>query len=83
MTTGLDRLNNKEAAMMRAGRLTSGNQPLHIRRRDLTNQLRTTVHAVRTSIANWPAEYDLAADHPIFELLEVIEIVCDKTEAAP
>lgn len=75
--------NAQQSALHRAGRLTSGNQPLHIRRRDLTNQLRTTVHAVRTSIANWPAEYDLPPDHPIFELLEVIEIVCDNTEAEP
>lgn len=67
----------------KAKRLTSGNQPLHIRRRDLTNQLRTTVTAVRTSIENWPAEYELPEDHPLFELLEVIEIVCDNTEAQP
>lgn len=64
----------------KAGRFTSGNAPLHERRKQLTNELRTTNHTVRTMIANWPNEYALPPDHQIFELLEVMDIVCDGME---
>lgn len=64
-----------------AGRLTSGDAPLNERRKGLTHQLRDTHHMLCTSIANWPKEYQLAPDHPLFELLEVMIIVCDDMEA--
>lgn len=62
------------------GRLTIGNKPLHERRKHLTNGLRDCVHMTRTSMANWPDEYAFPPDHPIHELLDVIEHVCDITE---
>lgn len=62
------------------GRLTQGDKPLHERRKDLSNQLRTCVHSVRTTINNWPAEFELPKDHQIFELLEVMEIVSTNLE---
>lgn len=62
------------------GRLTDGDAPLHIRRKHLTNKLRDTIHCVKTSIANWPEEYQLPDDHAIHELLEVMGIVCDDME---
>ncbi len=64
----------------RAGRLTSGNTPLHMRRKHLTNQLRDTEHMLRTTVNNWPKEFDLPADHKLFELLEVMLIVADEME---
>lgn len=62
------------------GRLTSGNKPLHERRKHLTNIFRDAAHMARTTIANWPGEFDLPDDHQIFELLEVMDIVCDNME---
>ncbi len=70
-------------ALDKAKRLTSGNAPLNIRRKHLTNVLRQAAHCVQTSIDNWPAEYELPKDHPLFELLEVIGIVCDDVEKGP
>lgn len=64
----------------KSGRLTTGNAPLHQRRRDLTNRMRDTTHTVRTMIANWPAEFELPDDHPIYEWLEVTEYICDELE---
>ena len=62
------------------GRLTTGNAPLHIRRKHLSNQLRDTEHMLRNTIANWPAEFALPTDHNLFELLEVMIVVADQLE---
>lgn len=62
------------------GRLTTGNKPLHERRKDLTNHMRDASHTIRTMLANWPAEFDLPADHPIHEWLDVTDYICDETE---
>ena len=62
------------------GRLTTGNKPLHERRKDLTNHMRDATHTIRTMLANWPAEFDLPADHPIHEWLDVTDYICDETE---
>lgn len=62
------------------GRLTSGNAPLHVRRKHLSNQLRDTHHMLSTTLANWPAEFALPADHNLFELLEVMIVVADQLE---
>lgn len=67
----------------KAGRLTSGNAPLHVRRKHLTNTIRSTSHSVRTSMANWPAEYEFPPDHPIHELLDVMDYICDQIEEPP
>lgn len=62
------------------GRLTTGNAPLHVRRKHLSNQLRDTEHMLKTTLANWPAEFALPADHNLFELLEVMIVVADQLE---
>lgn len=62
------------------GRLTSGDTPLHVRRKHLSNQLRDTEHMLQTTLANWPAEFALPADHNLFELLEVMIVVADQLE---
>lgn len=65
----------------KAGRLTSGNAPLHERRKHLSHQLRDTEHMLATTIANWPNEFALPADHNIFELLQVMIVVADQLES--
>lgn len=62
------------------GRLTSGDTPLHVRRKHLSNQLRDTEHMLKTTLANWPAEFALPDDHNLFELLEVMLVVADQLE---
>lgn len=62
------------------GRLTTGNAPLHVRRKHLSNQLRDTEHMLQTTLANWPAEFALPDNHNIFELLEVMIVVADQLE---
>lgn len=62
------------------GRLTSGDTPLHVRRKHLSNQLRDTEHMLQTTLANWPAEFALPADHNLYELLEVMLVVADQLE---
>ena len=64
----------------RAGRLTTGNKPLHERRKHLTNAMRDNTQMIRTMLANWPEEFQLPADHPILEWLEVTDYICDETE---
>lgn len=64
----------------RNGRLTSGDTPLHVRRKHLSNQLRDTEHMLQTTLANWPAEFALPDDHNLFELLEVMLVVADQLE---
>lgn len=64
----------------RNGRLTTGNKPLHERRKDLTNHMRDATHTIRTMLANWPAEFDLPADHPIHEWLDVTDYIADEAE---
>lgn len=64
----------------RNGRLTSGDTPLHVRRKHLSNQLRDTEHMLKTTLANWPAEFALPDDHNLFELLEVMLVVADQLE---
>ena len=63
------------------GRLTSGNAPLHERRKHLTNAMRDNTHMVRTMMANWPEEFQLLDDHPIHEWLEVTDYICDQMES--
>lgn len=62
------------------GRLTTGNAPLHVRRKHLSNQLRDTEHMLTTTLANWPAEFALPDNHNLFELLEVMIVVADQLE---
>lgn len=61
-------------------RLTSGNAPLHVRRKHLTNILRDAVHACKTTMNNYPDEFELPADHDIHELLRITETICDEME---
>lgn len=62
------------------GRLTTGNAPLHIRRKHLSNGIRDNLHMVQTMLANWPAEFALPDDHPLHEWLEVSAYICDQLE---
>lgn len=62
------------------GRLTSGNAPLHERRKHLANAMRDGVQTIRTMLANWPDEYALPSDHPVHEWLEVTDFICDQLE---
>ena len=62
------------------GRLTSGNEPLHVRRKGLVNAMRDSVQTIRTMLANWPLEYDLPSDHPVHELLGITEVICKDLE---
>ncbi|MNO13188.1 hypothetical protein D3C76_28170 [compost metagenome] len=61
-------------------RLTSGNAPLHVRRKYLTNILREAVHSCKTTMTNWPDEFMLPEDHDIHELLRITETICDDLE---
>lgn len=62
------------------GRLTTGNAPLHIRRKHLSNSMRDNVHMIQTMIANWPKEFELPDDHPLHEWMEVTTYICDELE---
>ena len=62
------------------GRLTTGNAPLHVRRKHLSNQLRDCEHMLKTTIANWPTEFALPDTHNLHELLEVMLVVADQLE---
>lgn len=64
----------------KSGRLTSGNAPLHERRKHMSNAMRDNVHMIRTMMANWPEEFQLPADHPVHEWLEVTDYICDQLE---
>lgn len=64
----------------RAGRLTSGNAPLHVRRKGVANTLRDNVHMINTMMTKWPAEYQFPPDHDIHELLRVMEAVATDIE---
>lgn len=66
--------------MIQKGRLTSGNSPLHARRKGLVNALRDGNQTIRTMLANWPLEYELPADHPVHELLDIVEVICQDLE---
>lgn len=62
------------------GRLTTGNAPLYVRRKHLTNAMRDNVHMIQTMLANWPAEFAIPPDHPIHEWMEVTTYICDEME---
>lgn len=68
-------------AMAIKGRLTSGNNPLHMRRKHLSNAMRDNTHMIRTMLANWPEEFQLPEDHPLREWLEVTDFICDQLES--
>jgi hypothetical protein len=59
------------------GRLTTGKQPLHVRRKGIADTLNDSVHTISTMIKNWPNEYVFPADHDIHELLRVMTAVAD------
>lgn len=59
-------------------RLTSGNTPLHIRRKGLSDTLKDNIFMINTMIEKWPEEYQLPPDHDLFELLRVMGIVADE-----
>lgn len=61
----------------RLGRLTSGNAPLHVRRKGISDTLKDNIHMIKTMMEKWPAEYQFPTDHDIHELLQVMEVVAD------
>lgn len=67
----------------KAGRLTSGNAPLHERRKPIADLLDQTTLMIRTMMANWPNEYEFPVDHDIHELLEVMDVVGKSMEEDP
>jgi hypothetical protein len=61
----------------RAGRLTSGFAPLHVRRKGISDTLKDNIHMIKTMMEKWPTEYQFEPDHNIHELLQVMEVVAD------
>lgn len=61
----------------RAGRLTSGSAPLHVRRKGISDTLKDNIHMIKTMVEKWPNEYQFPTDHNIHELLQVMEVVAD------
>lgn len=60
------------------GRLTSGNAPLHIRRKGISDVLKDNIFMIKVMMKNWPNEYQFEPDHDIHELLSVMEVVADQ-----
>ena len=65
----------KQEMLEKAGRLSSGPVPLHIRRKGLSDVIEECRHTLTTMLNNWPNEYELPADHDLHELMEVMGIV--------
>jgi hypothetical protein len=65
---------------MRKGRLTSGDAPLHVRRKHLANAIKDAKDTLSTMLRNWPAEFECEPGHDVFQLIEVMGVVADNLE---
>lgn len=74
---------SRQQHLEKAGRLTSGNAPLHVRRKDLANQLLVCKHSLETSLANWPEEYQIPLDHDLRELLRIMQHIATDLTTPP
>lgn len=59
------------------GRLTSGNAPLHERRKNLANAIIDAQVTLKIMITNWPNEFELPEGHDVFQLMEVMGVVAE------